>query len=792
MSLDNTPENLDPVGPEETPVNTEDDYKEAGSQDNGLKRTELLAKIYRRYAEGVGAFEENRRMHSEDLNFVYNSEAMGQWDPVVLESRRGKPCYTFNRVIGPVNLVIADMRQTRPSVKVRPTSESASHAVADILEGLWRNIEEESRANTIYKNQYKFAVAGGYGALRLVPEYVSESSFDQILRIKDIPNPQTVIWDPECSDACAGDAMWCMIGERVSKEKYRSMFPDAEDTVGVTFPISRDSYGWFTDKEIRIVEYMEKCPYKKTIALLDNGNVVDYDPAIEAHMEGVAGAPKIIKKREVLKWRVMWVKCDGGQILEGPIFYNWERIPVVRMPGRYINIEGRKKLQSLVRHSKDAQRSYNSRCSDMIERSALMPKAPYLVTEKMVKGYEQQWAQANTSPRPYLPYNIDDKAEGGMPFRVAALDVPQGAIALAQQAQNDIQATIGYFDPALGNAEDMNRVSGKALVQHTRRSDLSSFEFIDGFGDALQLLCEMAINMIPTIYDTERVERIVGRDDVEKMVTVNQQTDDNQVINDLKEGSYGCTVTIGPSYQTARQETLQTLIDAAHTIPLVAQFAPDLIAKNIDTPDSDELTRRLRIPLIMQGIIKPTDEEKGNLPPPPQPDPLKVAELQREQALAQRDSAQAQITSAKAQDLDLEHNKLIYGVAGEHLNNMVMAQKLGQNQTESALQAEGMAQENWQQQLEGQQQLQQTEEEHQAAMQQQGQQADMDRQQQAAQHQQDMAHAEAMFHQSRTHAEHLHAQKLTHTEELNKQKVEHAKKLAATKPKPASSAAKKT
>src|SRR5690348_4064349 len=80
----------------------------------------LLSRIRTFYDEGVGAFEENRRMHSEDLNFIYNSEAMGQWDPVVLLNRKGKPCYTFNRVIGPVNIVVADMRQTRPAGKVRP------------------------------------------------------------------------------------------------------------------------------------------------------------------------------------------------------------------------------------------------------------------------------------------------------------------------------------------------------------------------------------------------------------------------------------------------------------------------------------------------------------------------------------------------------------------------------------------------------------------------------------------------------------------------------------------------
>ena len=110
----------------------------------------LLSRIRNFYDEGVGAWEENRRMHSEDLNFIYNAEAMGQWDPVVLQNRRGKPCYTFNRCLQPVNMVVADMRQTRPAGKVRPSSEGASEPTAEVFAGLCRSIEQASRADQIY------------------------------------------------------------------------------------------------------------------------------------------------------------------------------------------------------------------------------------------------------------------------------------------------------------------------------------------------------------------------------------------------------------------------------------------------------------------------------------------------------------------------------------------------------------------------------------------------------------------------------------------------------------------
>jgi uncharacterized protein YbjQ (UPF0145 family) len=663
----------------------------------------LLSRVRNFHDDGVGAWEENRRMHSEDLNFIYNAEAMGQWDPIVLQNRRGKPCYTFNRCLQPVNMVVADMRQTRPAGKVRPASDGASEAVSDIFAGLCRDIEKCSRADQIYKEQFKFAVAGGFGAWRIMPTYMQddgEGAFDQVLRIINISNPQTVVWDPQCADACAADANRCIVAERISDDVYDALYPNGNRS---SFNMSRDSYGWFTDKEVRIAEYFERVPREKHIAKMTDGTVREYDAALkttEKHLEDKgltfekSGVTRIaVNKRtgekmirKTTKWQVMWVKVDGANILEGPYYYDWKRIPVVRCPGRYINIEGRKKFQSLIRHSKDAQRSYNSRASDMIERSALLPKAPYLVTEAMIKGYENEWNQANVASRPYLPYNVDKNAEGGMPFRTPPLDLPQGAMALAQMSIQDIQATIGYFDPALGNSEDMNRVSGKALVQHTKRSDLGSFEFIDGYSSALQLTWEMMVDMIPSVMDSERVARIIGHDGIEKMVTVNQEHEmTGDIMNDLAKGSYDVEVTIGPSFQSARQEALDTLISFAEAMPQNAPMISDLIAKNIDSPDAQEMANRLRIPLIQQGIIQPTEKEKaagvGQQQSAAQQAQQKQQELEMQllQSKTQKMGADAAIAQSRAQASPMEQQKIQFETAGKHLANIKLAHEIGAN-----------------------------------------------------------------------------------------------------------------
>jgi Phage P22-like portal protein len=784
----------------------------------------LLSRIRNFYDEGVGAWEENRRMHSEDLNFIYNAEAMGQWDPVVLQNRRGKPCYTFNRCLQPVNMVVADMRQTRPAGKVRPASDGASEPTADIFAGLCRSIEQCSRADQIYKEQFKFAVAGGFGAWRIMPTYMQddgEGAFDQVLRVLNISNPQTVVWDPQCADACAGDANRCLVAERVSDEVYQALYPDGNMN---SFNVSRDSYGWFTDKEVRIAEYFERVPREKMIAKMTDGTVREYDAdlkATEAHLEDhgltfektgttrIATNKKTGKQmiRKTTKWQVMWVKVDGSTILEGPYYYDWKRIPVVRCPGRYINIEGRKKFQSLIRHSKDAQRSYNSRASDMIERSALLPKAPYLVTEAMIKGYENEWNQANVASRPYLPYNVDKNAEGGMPFRTPPLDLPQGAMALAQMSIQDIQATIGYFDPALGNAEDMNRVSGKALVQHTKRSDLGSFEFIDGFSSAMQLSWEMMVDMIPTVMDSERVERIIGHDGIEKMIKINEENQmTGDIMNDLSKGSYDVEVTIGPSFQSARQEALDTLISFAEAMPSAAPVIQDLIAKNIDSPDAQEMSNRLRIPLIQQGIIQPNAKEKqaGIGTQKSQAQQMQEQQQQLEMQLLQgkttKMTADAQIAQSRAQASPMEQQKISYETAGKHLANIKLAHEIGANAKQQQADAQSAQMDLAAKHVGNLQDLAHADQQHKRDQAEAHSTAVMEAQREhfrsrvesdAAQerHEADMQRA-AHAHEAemrRTHEK--HALTMKHQQELNEQKVAAAKALAAAKPKKAKKAA---
>lgn len=606
---------------------------------------ELISEVTDFIASSEAADSDERTLCIEDLNFVYDEH--GQWDEKTLKARGNRPSYTFNRVLGAVNQVIGEQRLFRPSIKIRAVDDKSDPELAEVIAGMIRNIESISDAESTYDMAFKYAVAGGYGAWRVVTDFVNDASFDQEIFIKPIHNPMTVFFDPLSMDPVKRDQTQCVIAERVSKEFYEAKYGGKPDDIA----ISRDSRGWVDEKGVRIAEYFKLVPVTKEIALMSDGRVVPFDDElkkIQGELEGIEDAPTIKETRKVKTFQVKWWKVDGSKILEGPITYDWRYIPVIKLPGRYINIEGKQKTQSLIRHAKDPARVYNYDRTTMSETIANAPRQPYLVTAAMIKGYEKQWNQSGASNRPYLLYNPDTKAPAGAaaPQRVGMAEVPNALIALAAQDADDIKQATGFFDASLGRQG--NEISGAAIKNRARQADIGSYEFFDNLKKAIKFTGDILVDMIPTIYDTERTIRILGLDGKEDFVKINAYDESTDRNNDISQGLYDVRVDIGPTFSTQREESFSVLLESAGVMPVVAEIAPDLIMKNLDVPGGDEIVKRLRKTLIVNGVIEPNDDELKDQKPPPPPDPVQEALVASEQARAESLLARAEKDKATA------------------------------------------------------------------------------------------------------------------------------------------------
>jgi hypothetical protein len=353
---------------------------------------------------------------------------------------------------------------------------------------------------------------------------------------------------------------------------------------------------------------------------------------------------KVERTRKVRKPRVKWAKITGGSVLEGPTDLPCSYIPVFVVTGEEWNIGEDLYRSSVIRFAKTPQQLYNYMRSTSAEVIALQPRAPYLVTPQQVKGLEKFWQDANRVNRPYLPYNPDPQAPA--PQRATPPVASQGIMTEMGQAIDDLKATTGVYDASLGNRS--NETSGVAIARRQMESQNSTSSYADNMVKAIRQCGKVIVEMIPQIYDTRRTIRILGDDDNEKQVMINDImiTQAGQMpINDLRIGKYDLRVTVGPSYATKREAAAAGMMDFVRAFPQAAQLTGDLIAKSQDWPDADRFAERLR-KAIPPGVIGPDDmteeEQQQAQAAMQQQQQMQQMQMQLDQVKAQLDMAEAE------------------------------------------------------------------------------------------------------------------------------------------------------
>ena len=233
-----------------------DDLGEVDGADDKLKEEEFLALARKRLDKALGSEDEseNRANALEDLLFLDGE----QWPEEIKRDREeaGRPCLVINKLVEKMDQVIGDQRQNRPSIRVIPVDDISDPETAKIFDGIIRNIEAQSAADTAYDHAFEHAVACSYGAFRIDLEESESDFFNIDIRINRIENAFSVVWDPSAKKADKSDAKWCFIIEDMDKETYEDMFPGkfpVDFSAGVNDPIR----SWRTNETVRIAEYWQ-------------------------------------------------------------------------------------------------------------------------------------------------------------------------------------------------------------------------------------------------------------------------------------------------------------------------------------------------------------------------------------------------------------------------------------------------------------------------------------------------------------------------------------------------------
>jgi hypothetical protein len=185
-------------------------------------------------------------------------------------------------------------------------------------------------------------------------------------------------------------------------------------------------------------------------------------------------------------------------------------------------------------------------------------------------------------------------------------------------AADDIKATTGQYDSSLGATS--NERSGRAILARERQGDTGTYHYVDNLARAIRYVTRQLVDLIPKIYDTQRIARIIGIDGETSTVRINPMQPEPvrkivdqagiviEKIYNPSVGKYDVAVTTGPSYYTKRQEAMAAMGEILQANPQLWAVAGDLFVKNMDWPGAQEIAQRLA-KTIDPKLLEASDED---------------------------------------------------------------------------------------------------------------------------------------------------------------------------------------
>lgn len=579
--------------------------------------------------------EANRTEMVLDARFV----AGDQWEQDVRTARnaKNKPTLTINRLPAFVAQLVGNRRLNDTGIKIIPDA-GGTKEIAKTREGLIRSIQKTSRAQNVYDTAFTQQVIGGLGNFQVHLDYAHDDVFEQDIRIAAIPNPLSVVWDRTSVDPSGADAEHVFVTDKIPRKDFKKRYPKAvaTDFDGEGTSSEGRRHGWDTEDSVQIVSFWRVRSRARTVALMQNGDVLDVtDLELDVWWDNAAlGSDGFPMVRETQRKYAEMYLCSADDILAGPYELPVQRVPVFRVPGWELFIEGDRMRWGLVRHLRDPQKLHNYWRSTIAEKLIASPKAKWVAADSAVEGREDAWRKSHLSDDPLLIFNAES---GAMPTRVDPAQLEQAMIQEAGIASQDIRDVSNLHEASLG--QQSNEVSGRAIMARQRVGEVGSVIYQDNLNIAIEEAGKVINQLIPFVYDSPRIIKVLGPDmETEDHVQINQPEIPE---SDITTGKYSVSITTGPSYTTRRVEAREEMMSLTNSMPEVMGIAADKIVEAQDWPGADEIARRLRTQLP-PGMVDAKD--------------MSPEEQQAQQQQGQAAQQQQQIQQAQFQ-LEMELKK---------------------------------------------------------------------------------------------------------------------------------------
>jgi len=365
---------------------------------------------------------------------------------------------------------------------------------------------------------------------------------------------------------------------------------------------------------------------------------------------------RIEDKRPSKKHKIMHYKLAGDYILDESEFPS-DQLPLIFVDqNSYYDKNGKQICRSFFGDCKDTQRYINY----LRTQSAYILKVSrydqFMGSKKNVAGMDTQrnWRDPGAT-QGMITY--DESPNGHKPEQIRPPELSASLLTQYQLAIEDLYTSTGLYPTRMG--QQGNEVSGVAIDARTRQGSYSTYIAFNSINRAIATGGEVVNEMIPRVYDSERVIVLMTPDEGMKDITVNKQADEygELIENDIRKGTYEVRLKPGPSFEGQKQQALESLQQVLQADPQAFALIADLYAENLPLMNTLEIKNRLKTmvppPVIEAGKTGKMPEQNA------QPSPEEQAMQMQVQNQQQQNAMKAKELEFKQKEIELKEHQIM-------------------------------------------------------------------------------------------------------------------------------------
>jgi Phage P22-like portal protein len=691
-------------------------------------QTRIAVEKWREY------FKPNIDLYHEMHTFVLGR----QWDNDEEDMlvKNNKVPLQFNKLGTLINTLLGEQQQNTPQLEVVPLSD-CDEETASIRQMIVKDTMLSTDAKSVYQIAAKQAFVGGFGAFLVDTDYVHAKSFDQGIIYRHFKDATRCYWDVGADHPNKIDGMRCGYISRMTRQKFRSIYgKDIEEKIkkdsgalsqsqeeialSTENQSSENPFTWSDGNGITIIDDYVRKYTNDTLYKLSNGRILNQDEMDELIENSKSTNSHMREEKRLLEFLnedsvdfdaletntmpsedieeseedIMTLYDDGEMVriedskpckrstiihrkIAGEYVLDESEFPSDDLPllfvdqNSYYDKNGKQICRPFIIDAIDAQRYLNYLGTQSAYMLKISRYDQWIGSKKNVQSLDTQQAWKDPSTVKGL-LHYDESPTGAKPEQVRPPELSRSLMEQYQRALDDMYTSTGLYPSRLGQVG--NEVSGAAIDARTRQGSYSTYVAFNSINMAITAGGKIVNQMIPRVYDSERILNLMTPDKGRQNIVVNQQMDEygEKIRNDIRKGSFDVILQAGPSYEGQKAQALESIAMALKANPTMFNLVADLYAENLPLLNTIELRNRLKT------LVPPEILEAGKTGQMPQ---------QAQQPNPENQMVMAEI-QFKQQQIEIEKQKLQIKIKEAEAKTEQMAMEVEMKQLELAAQLE--------------------------------------------------------------------------------------------------------